>query len=327
MSMARKRPSMVDVARESGTSLKTVSRVVNGVPTVNEDMRRRVLEAIDRLGYRHNLAAAGLRSKSASRVIGLVNCDLTDPFFATLGATVDEEARRRGYQVIMSAAKEDPELGRTVALELCRRQVMGLLVVPVGDDLSYLREEMDSGTAVVCVDRPAGGIEADSVVVDNRGVARRLAEALIERGHTRIAVFSGRDDIYTHRERRAGMREALAAHGLDDPALHVAELYTPESSRAALERIMAQPDPPTAVICTNNRLGYGVIDWVNVNGAAVDVGVFDRMERDSLTGVRPVRAMQNPGRLGEIAIERLFARIEGLDEEPQTICVPVEISD
>ncbi|NHB84547.1 LacI family transcriptional regulator [Tessaracoccus sp. HDW20] len=90
---------------------------------------------------------------------------------------------------------------------------------------------MDRGLRVVFVDRPAEGIEADTVLVDNRGLGRRMAELAVERGHRRIGILLGNESVYTHRERFAGIREALRAAGVGlDPDLVVSDITEPHGA-------------------------------------------------------------------------------------------------
>ncbi|WP_331715556.1 LacI family DNA-binding transcriptional regulator [Tessaracoccus coleopterorum] len=122
---SRRRPTMADVARAAGVSLKTVSRVVNGVPTVDAGRVARVNRAIGDLGYRHNLVAAGLKAGSGTRLIGLITADISDPFFGSVAAAVDAVARSRGFGVLMTGSTESPEAERGLVLDLCARQVRG----------------------------------------------------------------------------------------------------------------------------------------------------------------------------------------------------------
>src|SRR6266545_3745421 len=177
---------MVDVAARAGVSLKTVSRVVNGEPRVAGPTTARVQAAIDELGFRRHEGASHLRRGSTTASLGLVLMDVADPFYSTLARAVEEVALRHRFLVLAGSSDEDVARERDLALALCARRVDGLLVVPSGDDQAYLEPEMAAGTPVVFVDRPAAGVRADAVLVDNAGGVRAAVAHLVAHGHRRI---------------------------------------------------------------------------------------------------------------------------------------------
>src|SRR5262245_20336558 len=202
---------MVDVAQRAGVSLKTVSRVVNGSPQVQADLAERVNQAIAELGFRRNHLASALRSGQQTATIGLVIEEIANPFYATIAAAVAEVSRAHDTLLITASSEEDPEREEVLLRELCARRVDGLVIVPAGYDHSFLRAEVDRGLPVVFLDRPAGGLVADTVLLDNRGGARSGVHRLLAAGHRRIAVLLDSVGVYTMRERLAGAHEALSA--------------------------------------------------------------------------------------------------------------------
>ena len=324
--MGTRRPTMSDVAGAAGVSLKTVSRVVNGVASVDGQLAARVNAAIVDLGYRHNLLAAGLKAGSGPRLIGLITANLSDPFFGALAASVDAVARAHGHGVLMTGSAEDPTTERAVAQDLCARQVRGLIVTPVGESSAYLADEVARGLRVVFLDRPGAGIEADTVLVDNRGLGRRMAELALERGHRRIGILQGGSTVYTHRERYAGIRETLDAAGIaPDAELVARDLVEPDEAEASARGMLALEDPPTVLLCTNNRLTLGAVSALCHAGAWADLIVFDNPEYADVLPVPLTLIAQDPGELGRIAAERLFARLDGDDSPAATHMVPTEL--
>src|SRR5690349_12190969 len=164
-------PTMRDVAREAQVSLKTVSRVVNGEPGVRPDTAERVRAAVERLGFRPNALASALR-RQRSGTIGLVIEDVSNPFYSAITRAVEEDARQRGLLVMAGSSDEDAARERQLVLALCDRRVDGLLVVPASRDHRYLLGELQAGMPAVFMDRPAGGIDVDCVLIDNIGGAR-----------------------------------------------------------------------------------------------------------------------------------------------------------
>ncbi|MCW2569244.1 MAG: cytR 5, partial [Mycobacterium sp.] len=150
-----RRPTMKDVAVLAGVSLSTVSRVVNG-ENARPDLIARVQHAVGMLGYRRDLTASTLRrADRVSASIGLVVADVGNPFFAAVQRGVEEVARQRGVLGFTGSSDEDPDRERELAHALTGRRVDGLIIVPTGDDQSYLLTERQAGMAFVFVDRPA----------------------------------------------------------------------------------------------------------------------------------------------------------------------------
>src|SRR5262245_22018534 len=137
-----RRPTMVDVARQAGVSLKTVSRVVNQEPRVAPQLVDRVMTAVSELGFRRNHIAATLRSNEVSGTIGLLIEEIANPFYAAIAGAAAEIAAERDTLLLTVSSEEDPEREKSMLLTLCQRRVDGLLVVPAGSDHSYLRREV-----------------------------------------------------------------------------------------------------------------------------------------------------------------------------------------
>jgi LacI family transcriptional regulator len=320
------RPTMNDVAADAGVSLKTVSRVVNNVETVDPALSAKVIASIKKLGFRRNSVAASLRSGGETRTIGIITADLSNVFYTTLSSAVASIARSRGFQVIMASSEENPEIERSLALDLCQRRVSGLIVVPTSTDHSYLTAETDLGIPVVFVDRPGTGLEADAVVVDNRGGARSAIELLLSHGHRRIGVMMDSLDIYTMRERLAGVREALAAAAIPLPSpLLAADVHSPDDAILAMRRMLELSEPPTAVLCGNNRSTIGAVEELWRSGAQVEIVGFDDFEMSRLLPQAVTIVDYDTAALGRAAAERLFARVDGEDAEPSEQLLPTQL--
>src|SRR4051812_23877266 len=199
---------MRDVAITAGVSLKTVSRVVNREPGVRADTAARVQAVIADLGFARNDVARSLRHGRAG-AIGLVIEDVANPFYSAIARTVEDAAHTRGHIVITASCEEDPEREHELVDRLLRRAVDALLIVPASGDHRYLEPEIAAGTPLVFLDRPPGGIEADTVLLDNLGGARDGVAHLLAHGHTRTAFVGDTPTLHTARERLAGYRRAL----------------------------------------------------------------------------------------------------------------------
>src|ERR1044071_3901482 len=160
------RPTMNDVARTAGVSLKTVSRVVNGETTVTPDLVARVRAAVESLDYRPHLGASMLRRNDRrTRTIGVLLDDVSHPFSAALHRAVEDQARARGIHVLTGSLDQAPVREIALAEAFAARQTDGLILAPPGADLAHLATH--SGLPVVFVDRLPTGATGDSVLSTN----------------------------------------------------------------------------------------------------------------------------------------------------------------
>ncbi|MEC3998507.1 LacI family DNA-binding transcriptional regulator [Actinacidiphila sp. DG2A-62] len=315
-----KRPTMKDVARAAGVSPMTVSRVVAGESGVAPGTAARVERAVRSLGYQRNDNARSLRQKNlGTSAIGLVVDDLAHPFYALMARSVEDEAHRRGYVVLVGSTNDDPRREREVVAAFTARQVDGLILVPTIGGHAFLERPMSSGTRVVCVDRPAPGLDVDTVTVDNRAGARRAVVHLLARGHTRIAYLGDRYDIWTQAERHAGYAEALAAHGVPaDPALVRHGLRSHADTHAALRELAALDRPPTALFTTSDLITLGVLDAPEGPRSPTVVG-FDDLPLAARLDPPLTVVSQDPHALGATAASLLFSRIDGDRSAPRDV--------
>ena len=317
---------MVDVARLAGVSVKTVSRVVNNAPHVQQPMVDRVLRAVTELGFRRNGIAHTLRSGSTTATVGLLIEDIGNPFYSTIAAAVADVAREHETLLITASSEEDPGRERDLLLDLCSRRVDGLLVVPAGFDHGYLRTEVELGMPVVFLDRPAGGLLADTVLLDNRGGAKAGAQHLLAGGHRRVAVLIDSMGVYTMRERVAGVRDALAGAGVPyDGSLVRDGVPDPQTAARVAGDLLDAAEPPTAFFSTNNRITVGILGELWRRGSDAALVGFDDFELSHLMP-RPLHVISYDTReLGRQAAQLLFRRIAGDQTWPATTVLPTRL--
>lgn len=247
---------MSDVARHAGVSLKTVSRVVNSEPHVSAEIRRRVRESIEVLGFRRNEAASRLARGSGMLTIGLIMENISNEFSSHLAKAVESAAAEHDALVIFGSYAERGERERLLVEAMSARGVDSLIVVPSGADHGWLAEH--PGLRTVFVDRaPRGVADPDAVVIDNLTGGRMATEHLLARGHGRIALLSDQRDSSAVRERATGYRQALGSR-LDE-SLVVHGVFDPWRACHEAARLLRADDPPTAFFATNNRAAAGVL--------------------------------------------------------------------
>src|SRR5687768_1566943 len=323
--MSATRPTMRDVAERAGVSLKTVSRVINAEAGVAPSTAERVGEAIAALGFQRNDLARSLRHGLSSSTLGLVIEDVANPFYSNVAQAVETAARERGFLLITASAREDAERERELVGALVGRRVDALLIVPAGGDQSYA-ETLRGRTAFVYVDRPPSGFDADTVLLDDAGGARRAVEHLLARGHRRIACVADRAEVYTARERVAGYEAALETAGvaLDPELIRPGSQETERAERVVGELLDLPPERrPTAIFSANNRNTIGALHALADRPDGVALVGFDDFELADLLGITVVRA--DAGQLGAEAAKLAFARLDGDDRPPQRVTIPTEI--
>jgi LacI family transcriptional regulator len=320
---------MRDVAALAGVSLKTVSRVINGEPTVDQGLAARVRRAAGQLNYRHNLTASNLRrGDGRSFMIGLMLEDVANPYSSSIYRAVEDVARMRGVGVLAGSLDEDPERERELAAALFARRVDGLIVVPAGRDHSYLRPDQELGTALVFVDRPPALLPADSVMADNRRGAAAGVAHLIRAGHRRIGFLSDLTSIRTAEDRYAGYRDALRDAGLPhDPGLERRDLHTADVAEAAAAGLLAGPEPPSALFSAQNLVTMGTVRALRARAAQYRVALvgFDDFSLADLLEPAVTVVAQDVTAIGSLAAEILFRRIDGDGSPPRAHIVPTRI--
>ena len=302
---------MKDVAAAAGVALKTVSRVVNDEPGVTPGTAERVRAAIETLGFRRNDGARVLR-KGQTASIGLVLENIGDPFYSALSRAVEDVAHQHGSLLFTGSSDEDPARERELTLAFCARRVDGLIIIPASQDHTYLMPEMAAGVASVFVDRPAGMIDADAVLTDNTGGTRLGVAHLIGQGHRRIGYIGDDPGIYTAALRHRGYTEAMAQACLPvaDSWITMAPPDAPGVGRA-LTRMLAGPDPVSAVFCGNNRISVLVLRALAAMRQTPALVGFDDLELADLLSPGLTVVAQEPAEMGRIAAELLFRRLAG----------------
>jgi LacI family transcriptional regulator len=324
-----RRPTMKEVATLAGVSLATVSRVVNGDGKVRPDLAERVREAVTLLGYRRDLTATNLRrADRASASVGLVIDDVANPFHAAVLRGVETVARTRAVLPLVGSTDEDATRERELAEAFLARRVDGLIIVPSGQDHSYLRPERDAGVALVFVDRPPAFIDADCVLSDNAGGASAGTAHLIAAGHRRIGFLGDETRIFTATERLRGYRDALAEHGIPfDPGLVRMELHDSQMASAAAAELLAGDDPPTALFSAQNLITIGSVQRLralDLHRTIAIVGFDDLTLADALEPGLTVVA-QDAHELGRLTAELLFERLDGDGGPTRRIEVPTTL--
>ncbi|HZO67684.1 MAG: LacI family DNA-binding transcriptional regulator [Kribbellaceae bacterium] len=322
----QRRPTMKEVAARAGVALKTVSRVVNEEPNVSPELTAKVQQAIQELNYTPNESARMLR-RGRTGTVAVVIRDIGDPFFASLGRAVELWARSTGSVLMIGLTDEDPDRERDVCLEFVARRPDALIMAPIGETQEYLAPHVDAGMAVVTIDRPAHGIEADAVLADNAGGIDQAVDHLVKLGHQRIAYLGDDERIFTARERVVAYRAAMRRHDLevDEDMVHLSEPTT-EGIGITLSAVLDVPSPATAIISGNNRTTVEVLRGLAGRREQVALVSFDDLELGDLLTPGLTAVAQSADVMARTAIQLMTERLPEPHRPSRTVRVPVRLT-
>ena len=321
--------SIREVARLSGVSVATVSRVLNGTATVREETRQRVLERVRELDYVPNAAARTL-VRRRSQVIGVVvntgdtHPDLKHPFFGDVLVGLRQALGTSRYDLLLFTERKG-FLRRAM-----HHQLDGLVLMGVDRRDPDLRGVLDRRLPAMNVDLDVSGPRAGYVMSDNVGGARTATRHLIELGHARIATITGLSNTKPAIDRLRGYREELLAHGLPYRTTYVrtGDFYS-ASGDEQTHRLLALRRPPTAIFAASDEMAIGAVSAIHESGLSVprDVSVVGFDDIDSASLLRPplTTIRQNKTALGRAAGESLIRLIEDEHAKPPRIALAVEL--
>ncbi len=323
------RTTMADVARESGVSLMTVSRVINGKVDVSEDTRQRVLEVIDRLDYRPSGIARSLATRRTG-TIGLVMPDVSNPFFSDVARGVTTAAYREDYNVFLCSSEEDSHRELDLLHSLEEKRIDGLILCSSRLADEVLAAALANFPSAVLVNRRWRETGVGTVLADDETGARMLVAHLLHSGRRRIGLLAGPPMSHSGSARLRGYQRALATAGFscEDALVQPCAPVVNGGLDAALTLLAAQPQID-ALFCYNDLVAVGALQACARLGRRVpdDVAVagFDDI---------PLAALMTPAlttcrvpryELGVRATEVLLTQIDGRPGECCEVVVPVEM--
>ncbi|GAA0944053.1 LacI family DNA-binding transcriptional regulator [Pseudonocardia zijingensis] len=317
-----------DVAEAAGVSIATVSRALHGLPRVSEATRQRVLAVAAELRYVASPSAASLAS-GQTHAIGVVAPYINRWYFGAIVHSAEERLRAAGYDLLLYSLGTDAhERRRAFSGTLLRKRVDGVLVLalhPTTDEAATL-SAVGGPVAVVGAAVPGWA----SVRIDDEASARCAVRHLVELGHRRIGFIGGDDPLRTPMpgERRRGYRAELAAVGR--PAATELETvgdFTVSGGYAAAARLLALPEPPTALFAASDEMAMGALQAARHAGLRVPedvsvIGIDDHEMAqllDLTTVAQPVVAQ------GVLAAEMILSALADPDQEPPAVVVPTEL--
>lgn len=310
-----------DIARESGVSTATVSRVINNSGYVSDKVKKQVLDMIKQMNYQPNDIARSLK-QDKSRSIGMVIPDMANSYFMKIARTIQSRSFLEGYHLLFMDTEENPQKEKKALNFLLEKRIEALILAGTGSNRELIETISQSGIHIILVDRRFPNIPLDMVAEDNLYAAKAAIEFLVGKKHRKIGVIHGPESISTARERRQGSFIGLEEAGIStDSELFYDGDYTRESGILAIRYFMKLPDPPTAVFSSNNEMTFGIYLGLRELGLPLDsieVVSFGELEFASLFQHKLSMIVQNPHKIGEIVGDLVMRRLTGLDGEMES---------
>ncbi|CAG5016965.1 HTH-type transcriptional repressor CytR [Dyadobacter sp. CECT 9275] len=307
--------SLKEVADKAGVSTATVSRVINSKTVVKGETELRVQKVIKQLGYRPNRVAQRLRTTNgASKLIGLLIPDIQNPFYVDVIRGIEQYAYARNFAIVIGNFSQNEERQKFYIDILKSESVDAFIVAPFPGMNDYVKELVEEGYAVVCIDRGLSNMDLDVVKVDNYQGAFDAVEHLVKVGHRRIGFISGNMQIPTTLERVSGYEAALTKNGIAiDREIIVGRNSDHTSGVELTAQLLDLPHPPTAIFTSNNLLTLGALETIHSRGLKIPeeiaiLGFDDMYWSTSLNP--PLTAVRQSGfEIGRITIDLLYQRI------------------
>lgn len=315
-----------DIAKMANVSKSTVSHVINGTKYVSEKTRKKVEKVIEETGYILNFNAKSLK-KLETKTIGVVISDIKNKFFIDVIHAIDEEARNRGFKVILANSDESEDRQTEIVNAMYERRVDGLIFSPtvhtIERTIPFLKKVQ---LPTVLIDRK---IEDgfDWVGIENVQATKLLVQHLIQLGHKRISLVAGVKGINTTEERITGYTEALKEAGLplEESFIIIGESRSMPAEEKVREMIEGTPDCPTAIIAANNLMVLGTMRALKKMNVSIpeDIALvsFDDFEGADLFHPGLTAIAQPCAKIGSKAVNLLLERIKNPNKEQEDVCL------
>jgi LacI family transcriptional regulator len=322
--------TIYDVAREANVSMATVSRVVNGNPNVKPTTRKKVQEAIDRLGYRPNAVARGLASKKTTTV-GVIIPDISNIFYSELARGIEDIATMYKYNIILSNSDQNKDKEFHLLNTMLGKQVDGIVFMSGNITEEHVEEFEKSPVPIVLAASVESTNTVPAVTIDVEQAAYDAVTEFANKGHKKIAFVTGPLNEPINAEKKLnGYKRAIEDAGLSyNEELVIEGDYTYDSGIEGFERIHELEDKPTAVFVGTDEMALGVIHSAQDLGYSIpndfEIISFDNtrlalMVRPQLTSV--VQPMYD---IGAVAMRLLTKFMNKENVEEQIVTLPHRI--
>ncbi len=320
----------MDVARASGVSYATVSRVLSGYEFVRESTRSRVMQAVEHLGYVANLQARSLAG-GRSRIIGLLVPNLDNSYVGTITRGIDQALEHANYNLVLYTSHRHPSTESFYVSAIANGLTEGLLLLAPLVPTTYLDALREQSFPYVLIDQ-ADTTENSSIVdATNWQGAYEATRYLGQLGHTRIAFITGALAVQSAVDRLQGYKEALADCDIPVRKESIIEGDYQQQTGYEITKSLLQSltPPPTAIFASNDLSAFGAMDAVRECGLRIpdDISIigFDDVPQASLVYPKLTTVRQPLEQMGQVAVKILLERIEDRSRPPQRVTLATQL--
>jgi len=303
--------TMKDIAKKAGVSQATVSRVINNHPSVRPEVRRRVMELIQKLDYQINEIARSL-VRNKAYLIGVIIPNISNPYFSEIMQSIEKTAKQYGYNILFSDSEGDV-YKETKSIEVfLSRGVDGLLIVPINPDTSSLLKLKKKNIPTVILTRNSKHF--DSVAVDHIKGGMIIADHLIDLGHTKVAFVGNKED-----DKLKGFKQRVLERGLEFNEEHIIKIESGYMNYyeifSQLQKQLSRSLKFTGFFACNDLTAFCLIQILQEYGFRIgkDIAMvgFDNTFIASITKPTLTSVSQPIKEIGRIGTELLLKRING----------------
>lgn len=302
-------PTIREVAKRAGVGISTVSRTLHNNPRVSPETAERVRRAMEELGYRPNTNAQSLVS-GRSRIFGLVVSDITNPFFPELVRGFQDLALHSGYDVLVSSTNYDTSRMALSVGRMIERNVDGVAIMTSEIDRTLTDQLSSRKVPLVFLDVGKVSEGISNVRVDYGHGVSEAVNHLLGLGHKHIAFISGPSNLISARTRRATFVNSLRQHGISERLVEEGN-HRIDGGLSAMAKLLKRPDPPTAVLASNDLTAIGALSGIRRAGLHVprDISVVGFDDIDLATFTEPPLTTVRLARhdLADLACKALLA--------------------
>lgn len=323
-------PTISDVAKLSGLSKATVSRVINNYPHVSEEKKQLVKKAMEELGYHPNPSARRLRGHLTS-TIGVIIPRIINPFFSYLVNSIEQAAYDNNYQVLIFQSNENKEKELYFLDLLKTKQVDGIIMASIENKWEIIKEYMQFGPIVLC-NEYVNNNDVPMVRLEQRKGAYLATKHLIDRGHRKIGYCTGGlfDEEGKDKDRNQGYQKALIESGIPiNPNWIFVNKHSIEDGKQVLNQILMMDDRPTAVFTGSDEIAGGVIVEAKEKGLNIpdDIAIigFDDQPQAEMLEPKLTTVRQPVNQMGAETVRLLIELMSDQTREIKSIELPAQL--
>ena len=328
--MKSRKPNIKDIARQTGLSITTVSRVLNGKAEqyrISEKSKQKVLKAARQLNYLPNQVAVNLRL-GKSHTIALIIPSLTNPFFAGIASSINNELRDLGYITILGDSDEKLEIEENILKQMVSRRIEGLIIAPCGEEWAHIKRYYDQGMPVICIDRYFEHAGLPYVSTDNYYGAYEVARYLINQGHTNIACIQGVKQSMPNKQRIKGFLHAMKEAGIQSYSI-TGDAFNVQNGYLETKLLLRKKERPTAIFTLSNTIAMGCMNALKEENLNIpeDISLITFDNHPYLEYLAtPLSCVAQPvDNICKIAIKFLFSQLNKTEMVTQDVLLKPEI--